>query len=155
MVEKTRWHEWEEGEPDDRESGHRSQGVAPLGEHVRTLEEKEDEHRDGHEEVSGAVVHVPELDEPALPEKGILDALLVEQTEETFEPDHPLGIVECVLGDAAGGDDVRPEPVPDPRVDDVERTDDQRLLPPEESVDSRGSIDGSAPLGHRRHPMPS
>ncbi len=86
-----------------------------------------------------------------LSEEHLLQRLLVEQTEEPFDPDDALGVVERGLGDAVGGDLVRSESVADPGVDDVERRDDQRLLPPVQAVDAFGSVDCGAPLRHRGH----
>ena len=69
FVEQARWHQRKPGESDDGEGGHRGERVPPLREHVGSTLEQQHEHRERDDEVGGAVVRVPELDEPLVGEE--------------------------------------------------------------------------------------
>ena len=95
-VEQARRHQREQGEADDGQRGHRRQRVAPLRKDVLAPEVEQQEHTEGDHEVGGAVEHVHRLDQPPLGQEPLLDRLLVEQADQTFEADHPSGVVERV-----------------------------------------------------------
>ena len=78
------------------------------------FEEQEDEYGESDEEVGGAVINVPELDEPGLGEEDLLQRLLVEQTERPLEPNDVFGIVECGLRNTVRRDLIGTEAIADP-----------------------------------------
>ena len=141
VVEQPRGHQREQREADDRQRGREGQGVAPAGEVVAAAAEHPDERADRDEEVGGAVVRVPELDEPLGRERPlrrgqepVLDRLLVVEPDRPLDPDHPHRVVERRHRLLALVDEGRAELVPHRAVDQVEDRDDERFLPPEELV---------------------
>ena len=134
FVEQTRWHEGEEDEADECETGHGRERVAPLAEHVRTLLEEHEEDRERDEEMGGSVVRVHHLDEPRMREEPILDRLLVVQPERSLDTNHAYCIREGVQGNLDPAHERGTELIADQGVRRVERTDDEHLFPPQGAV---------------------
>ena len=93
----------EQREADQGDGGEGGQGVA--GSAVGRWASPEEHHEDsgGDDEVERSVEEVGNLDEPLVVEGGVLDGLLAEHVEQSFEVDDPLGVGEGpVVGDRGG-----------------------------------------------------
>ena len=135
-----RRHEREEGEADQGEGGREGQHIAPQGVALTLPEEQIQQGGDGDHEVPGAVVGVPEAQEPVPADEPGLDDLLVVEVPPPLEADHPGGVgVGLELRDR-----LRPPDVADGRVDGVERGDVEDLPPPARPAARRCAQPGSS-----------
>lgn len=135
-IEQARGHQWKQCKAENCKTGRDGKGVAPLREHVGSLQVQNDEHTDRHEEMCRAVIGVERLDEPTVGQENVLHRLFVEQADPTFESNDSHRIRESVDGDVLAVHHVGPELVTGECVDRIEGADDQRFLPPSTLVDA-------------------